>query len=380
MVADAAAGPAGPPPLALQGGVGVRRLAGAAGRRRARRCRRPRSSTSASARRYWIEDWAALRPARRGRRPGALRPRVGRAARATPPSAACGSSATSRSTSRPGSADHRAHPELFQAGARRRHAARRLHRQGPAVGQPAVRLAGDAAPRLPLVGRAAAAHVRRSSTSRASTTSAASSPTGRCPATRAARAARALEARAGARGVRRRRARARRELPLIAEDLGVITPAVERLRDGLGLPGHGRAPVRLRPRRPGQRPQPVEPRRAPRRLHRHPRPRHRARLVRVALRRSGARWSTRDRRGAACASAEPWWSLIRLAFASPARVAMVQAQDVLGLGSEARMNVPGTKGRSWRWGLSELPSARPRGAAAGGRARPPGASSRAPGR
>ena len=41
--------------------------------------------------------------------------------------------------------------------------------------------------------------------------------------------------------------------------------------------------------------------------------------------------------------AEPWWSLIRLAFASPARVAMVQAQDVLGLGSEARMNVPGRR-------------------------------------
>ena len=36
---------------------------------------------------------------------------------------------------------------------------------------------------------------------------------------------------------------------------------------------------------------------------------------------------------------------------------MVQAQDVLGLGSEARMNVPGTKGHSWRWGLSALPSA-----------------------
>ena len=53
----------------------------------------------------------------------------------------------------------------------------------------------------------------------------------------------------------------------------------------------------------------------------------------------------------ACASAEPWWSLIRLAFASPARVAMVQAQDVLGLGSEARMNVPGTKGHSWKWRL-----------------------------
>ena len=48
---------------------------------------------------------------------------------------------------------------------------------------------------------------------------------------------------------------------------------------------------------------------------------------------------------------EPWWSLIRLAFSSPARVAMVQAQDVLGLGSEARMNRPGTAKGNWRWRL-----------------------------
>jgi 4-alpha-glucanotransferase len=54
---------------------------------------------------------------------------------------------------------------------------------------------------------------------------------------------------------------------------------------------------------------------------------------------------------------EPWWSLIRLALASPARVAMVQAQDVLGLGGEARMNMPGTTGKSWRWALDALPSA-----------------------
>jgi 4-alpha-glucanotransferase len=53
---------------------------------------------------------------------------------------------------------------------------------------------------------------------------------------------------------------------------------------------------------------------------------------------------------------EPWWSLVRLAFASPAYVAMVQAQDVLGLGSDARMNMPGTTGRSWRWQLDALPS------------------------
>ena len=42
---------------------------------------------------------------------------------------------------------------------------------------------------------------------------------------------------------------------------------------------------------------------------------------------------------------------------------MVQAQDVLGLGSEARMNMPGTKGHSWRWGLSELPAPTSRAAA-----------------
>jgi 4-alpha-glucanotransferase len=52
-----------------------------------------------------------------------------------------------------------------------------------------------------------------------------------------------------------------------------------------------------------------------------------------------------------------WWRLIGLALASPARIAMVQAQDVLGLGSEARMNVPGTSGSSWTWRLDALPGA-----------------------
>src|ERR1700740_1613857 len=48
------------------------------------------------------------------------------------------------------------------------------------------------------------------------------------------------------------------------------------------------------------------------------------------------------------AEREPWWSLIRLALKSPARVAMMQAQDVLGLGSSARMNNPGRTGGYWR--------------------------------
>jgi 4-alpha-glucanotransferase len=48
---------------------------------------------------------------------------------------------------------------------------------------------------------------------------------------------------------------------------------------------------------------------------------------------------------------EPWWSLIEVALASPARLCMLQVQDVLGLGSEARMNTPGTAGGQWRWRL-----------------------------
>jgi 4-alpha-glucanotransferase len=51
----------------------------------------------------------------------------------------------------------------------------------------------------------------------------------------------------------------------------------------------------------------------------------------------------------------PHWSLIRLAQASPARVAMMQMQDVLGLGSEGRMNTPGRSTGAWKWRLDRLP-------------------------
>jgi 4-alpha-glucanotransferase len=48
---------------------------------------------------------------------------------------------------------------------------------------------------------------------------------------------------------------------------------------------------------------------------------------------------------------DPVWGLIRLSFASPARVAIVPMQDVLELGSEARMNMPGSAEGNWRWRL-----------------------------
>lgn len=49
----------------------------------------------------------------------------------------------------------------------------------------------------------------------------------------------------------------------------------------------------------------------------------------------------------------PWespnWAMMRTIWASPANTAIVQMQDLLDLGSEARMNQPATVGRNWRW-------------------------------
>ena len=56
-------------------------------------------------------------------------------------------------------------------------------------------------------------------------------------------------------------------------------------------------------------------------------------------------------RAAGVGAREPWWGLMELALSSKARLCMLQAQDVLGLGSEARMNMPGVAGGQWRWRL-----------------------------
>lgn len=48
--------------------------------------------------------------------------------------------------------------------------------------------------------------------------------------------------------------------------------------------------------------------------------------------------------------------LARAAFTSVARWAVVPMQDVLGLGSEARMNTPGVAEGNWTWRLETLPS------------------------
>lgn len=47
------------------------------------------------------------------------------------------------------------------------------------------------------------------------------------------------------------------------------------------------------------------------------------------------------------------WDLIRLAMASVAKFAIVPFQDVLSLDSDARMNTPGTLGGNWAWRFRE---------------------------
>jgi 4-alpha-glucanotransferase len=135
--------------------------------------------------------------------------------------------------------------------------------------------------------------------------------------------------------------------PFVAEDLGVITPAVERLRDSLGLPGMLVLQFGFDPDDPA----------SPHRVENHVVNRfvyvstHDTDTARGWLASLGApRRALVDRALAPYGEPrQPWWGLIRLALDSPARVAILQAQDILGLGSQARMNDPSRASGQWRW-------------------------------
>ncbi len=47
------------------------------------------------------------------------------------------------------------------------------------------------------------------------------------------------------------------------------------------------------------------------------------------------------------------WAMIREVIASVANTAIIPAQDLLGLGNEARMNLPGTSSGNWRWRMRQ---------------------------
>lgn len=145
-------------------------------------------------------------------------------------------------------------------------------------------------------------------------------------------------------------------LPIVAENLGVITPPVEKLRHQFGLPGMSLLQFAFGtdPQGPSFRP------------HNYSRD-----LVAytgghdndttVGWWTSGTGDSTRtvddvrNEHDFARAylnfrdNGEIPWVMIRAVLASVADVAIVPLQDVLGLGTEARMNLPGRVSGNWKW-------------------------------
>jgi len=115
-------------------------------------------------------------------------------------------------------------------------------------------------------------------------------------------------------------------LPVVAEDLGVITEPVERLRRELGFPGMvvlqfrgGRVP---------------------------------ARVAQQAVVYTGTHDNETTRGWLEHhpeAGADTAWTLIERAWESRIALAIAPLQDVLELGNEARMNFPGTELGNWSW-------------------------------
>ena len=140
--------------------------------------------------------------------------------------------------------------------------------------------------------------------------------------------------------------RALGSLPLVAEDLGDITPAVERMRNDLGCPGmrvlqfafDGDATNPHRPHNHGT-----------------------DTVVYTGTHDNDTTlgwWGECDETTRETATtylatpSEPMpWPLIQTALNSVAQLAIIPAQDLMGLGSEARMNTPGTTGGNWQWQL-----------------------------
>jgi 4-alpha-glucanotransferase len=133
-------------------------------------------------------------------------------------------------------------------------------------------------------------------------------------------------------------------LPLVAEDLGLITPQVEALRAGLGLPT-------MRVMQFGFSNKGA-----------HPHLPHQYTPGTVAY--TGTHdndttqgwWNTAGKAERAAIEAyvgpvhdRPVWPLIRALYASVAEMSIVPAQDLLELDSSARMNTPAVPSGNWSW-------------------------------
>jgi 4-alpha-glucanotransferase len=129
-------------------------------------------------------------------------------------------------------------------------------------------------------------------------------------------------------------------LEVVAEDLGVITEPVTRLREELGFPGMvvlqfalGRDPSN--PHLPQN--------------HREEQVVYTGTHDNDTSRGWWENLSREDRASAELDPDDPAWDLIRVAWESRAALALAPLQDVLDLGNEARMNLPGTDEGNWQW-------------------------------
>lgn len=146
------------------------------------------------------------------------------------------------------------------------------------------------------------------------------------------------------------------KLPIVAEDLGLITPQVHALRDELGFPGMRVLQFAF-----------IDKEDAFHRPHSYPRNcvvytgTHDNDTVLGWFRNtrqytsSSSAGNTRDLalRYIGTDGREIHWDFIRLALASVADLAIFPLQDVLGLGTEARMNTPGKPDGNWTWRCGE---------------------------
>lgn len=146
------------------------------------------------------------------------------------------------------------------------------------------------------------------------------------------------------------------KLPLVAENLGVITPEVEAIRRQFGFPGMSILQFAFGkdPQGPDFRP--------------HNYPRERVAYTGTHDCDTTVGWWTSSGRGESTRTEEDirkereytrrylnldgqeiHWAFIRALMASVADTVVCPLQDVLGLGTEARMNLPGTPSGNWRW-------------------------------
>lgn len=146
-------------------------------------------------------------------------------------------------------------------------------------------------------------------------------------------------------------------LRFVAEDLGLITPDVTALRDQFQLPGMRVLQFAF----DGSQDNPYLPQNIPHNAvaytgtHDNAPTREWYDLLRDSERQNF--WNCLGGKQGKSADAAP--ALMQLAWSSAAALAIAPLQDLLNLGAEARMNVPGLSGGNWRWRVPERMLSRP---------------------